>query len=158
MERIVVATDGSPGADAAVTQGVEIARLTGAAVTFVYVRHGIPPVLGTPFYQRKLSAQLRTARAALESAVAEADRQDVDAEAEITEGSAVDEILRAAVYQEADLIVVGSRGLGAVAGALLGSVSKALVELAPMPVLVAREKAPGNTEPAERELTTAGRA
>ncbi len=153
MDRIVIATDGSRGADAAVAEGVEIARVTGAAVTFIYVRHGIPPVFGSPFYQRKLSAQLRPARAALELAMAEADRKGVEAETEIAEGSPVDEILRAAVYQEADLIVVGSRGLGAVAGALLGSVSKALVELAPMPVLVAREKASATAGPPERELT-----
>jgi nucleotide-binding universal stress UspA family protein len=139
MNRIVVATDGSPGACAAVAEGVELARVTGAAVTFVYVRHGIP-VLGTPYYQRKLSAQLRNARAALDPAMAEAARQGVEAEYEIAEGTAVDEILRAADYGDADLIVVGSRGLGAVAGALLGSVSRALVELAPVPVLVAKEK------------------
>ncbi len=149
MERIVIATDGSRGAHAAVLEGVELARATGAAVTFVYVRHGIP-LLGSPFYQRKLSDQLRHARATLEAAIEVADLQGVEADQEIAEGDPVDEILRTAVYRDAGLIVVGSRGLGAVAGALLGSVSRSLAETAPIPVLVAKERA---VQPAGRELT-----
>jgi nucleotide-binding universal stress UspA family protein len=156
MERIVIAADGSPGADVAVFEGVEIARITGAAVTFVYVRHGIP-LLGSPYYERKLSTQLRDARAVLDRALAEAGRLEVEADYEIAEGDAVDEVLRTAVYRKADLIVVGSRGLGAVAGALLGSVSKRLVELAPMPVLVVKEKAAEPIgEPAEQKLIGTG--
>jgi nucleotide-binding universal stress UspA family protein len=139
MERIVIGTDGSPGACAAVLEGVELARLTGAAVTFVYVRHDIP-LLGSPFYQRRLSDQLQHARAALTSAMEVADVHGVEAEEEIAEGDPVDEILRTAVFRDADMVVVGSRGLGAIAGALLGSVSKSLVEISPVPVLVARER------------------
>lgn len=152
MERIVIATDGSTGAAAAVADGVELARLTGAAVTFVYVRQRIP-LLGSPFYQRKLSDQLRCAHDALEDAMEEADRHGVNADYEIAEGDVAHEILRTAVYRDAGMIVVGSRGLGALAGALLGSVSRALVERAPLPVLISKEHAAVAGEPAERELT-----
>ncbi len=139
MERIVIGTDSSPGAQAAVAEGVELARQLGAAVTFVYVRSPIP-ILGEPYYQRKLSSQFRQARAILEAAMAEADRLGVGADYEIAEGDPAEEILRTARYREAGLIVIGSRGLGAIAGALLGSVSTALVRHAALPVLVVKER------------------
>ncbi len=141
MTHILVAVDGSPGSRAAVSEGVDLARATGADVIFLGVRHRISVLRGRPFYQRKLSGQLARLRPALDAAIEEAERAGVEAESEILEGDVVEEILRAALYREADLIVVGSRGLGPVAGAVLGSVSKALVELAPMPVLVAKERA-----------------
>ena len=139
MNRIVIGTDGSPGGRAAVEEGLELARLVGAPVTFICVRHQIV-LLGDPYYQRKLSEQLAHARAALDEAMDKADRIGVEADCEIAEGDPVDELIRAARYQEADLIVVGSRGLGAIAGALLGSVSRALVQHSPVPVLVVKER------------------
>jgi nucleotide-binding universal stress UspA family protein len=138
MNRIVIGSDGSPGSWAAVEDGLELARRLGAGVTFVCVR---PPIalLGDPYYQRKLSEQLSHAREVLDEAMDEADRLGVEADCEIAEGDPVDELIRAARYQDAELIVVGSRGLGAIAGALLGSVSKALVQHSPVPVLVVKE-------------------
>lgn len=156
MERIVIATDGSPGSQAAVVEGVELARQLGAAVTFVYVRSPIP-VLGEPYYQRKLSAQLRRARTVLEAALAEAERLGVGADYEIAEGDPAEEILRTARYREAGLIVVGSRGLGAIAGALLGSVSTALVRHSPVPVMVVKERArPGEAGALAGEVARSG--
>jgi len=154
MGRIVIGTDGSPGAHAAVAEGLELARRLGAEVTFVYVRSGIP-ILGQPYYQRKLSEQLAEARAALKPAMSEAERLGVSAEYDIAEGDPADEILRAAQYRDAEVIVVGSRGLGAIAGALLGSVSNALVQHSPVPVLVVKERraAAAGAELAARELT-----
>jgi nucleotide-binding universal stress UspA family protein len=140
MRHILVAVDGSAGSRAAVTEGVELARAAGAAVTFVAVRHGIP-LLGKPYYQRKLSEQLARFRPALEEAMTAAADAGVEAEAETLEGDVVESILRVAVYRDVDMIVVGTRELGPVAGAMLGSVSKALVDLAPMPVLVAKTRA-----------------
>jgi nucleotide-binding universal stress UspA family protein len=138
MNRIVIGTDGSPGSQAAVEQGLELARLLGTPVTFICVRHPIT-LLGEPFYQHKLTDQLAKARAALDEAMEEADRIGVEADCEIVEGDPVDELVRASRYQEADLLVVGSRGLGAIAGALLGSVSRALVQFSTIPVLVVKE-------------------
>lgn len=53
-------------------------------------------------------------------------------------GRAADWLVREAAETFADLIVVGSRGLGPLESALLGSVSTYLVDHAPCPVLVAR--------------------
>ena len=60
----------------------------------------------------------------------------VDAEGEIMEGDAAQEIVQLAHARAVDLIVVGSRALGPFASTLLGSVSNAVVHEAERPVLV----------------------
>jgi nucleotide-binding universal stress UspA family protein len=59
----------------------------------------------------------------------------------VVQGRPADVLLAEADELAADLVVVGSRGLGVTASALLGSVSAALVDHAPCPVLVARGEA-----------------
>ena len=54
----------------------------------------------------------------------------------VEEGIATDVLLRLAREEHADLIVVGSRGLGHVRGMMLGSVSHQLALHAPCPVVV----------------------
>ena len=47
-------------------------------------------------------------------------------------------ILGIAEKESADLIVLGSRGLGALSGLVMGSVSQKIVQLAPCPVLIVK--------------------
>jgi len=138
IDRILIATDGSPGSLAAVEEGVRLAQRLGADVTFVAVAQPPLPVLGDPYYQRALSENLGTMRAALAKAIPYAEERRVTYETELLEGSPAKAVLELARSRDVDLIVVGSRGLGAVKGALLGSVSSAIVHHADRPVLVAR--------------------
>ena len=134
-EPIVIATDGSEGAEAAVAAGARVARTLGTRATLVYVRPSLGP-LGDPYYQEKLSEQMAHARAALDRAQELVAEEGVEADEEILEGSAADRVVELARDRNAPVIVVGSRGLGAVAGALLGSVSSAIIHRADRPVLV----------------------
>jgi nucleotide-binding universal stress UspA family protein len=134
-EPVVIATDGSQGAEAAVGAGARVARTIGTRAVIVYVRPSIGP-LGDPYYQEKLSEQMNYARIALERARELLAQEGVDADEEILEGSAAERVVELARARNAPLIVVGSRGLGAVAGALLGSVSSAIIHRADRPVLV----------------------
>jgi nucleotide-binding universal stress UspA family protein len=134
-EPIVIATDGSEGADEAVVAGARVARTLGTTAILVYVRPTLG-ALGDPYYQEKLSEQMAHARAAVGRARELVVQEGVDAEEEILEGSAADRVVELARDRNAPLIVVGSRGLGAVAGALLGSVSSAIIHRADRPVLV----------------------
>ncbi len=138
MNRIVIATDGSEGAWAAVQEGVELAYEVGAEVTFVTVRHSIP-LLASPHYQEHVTRQLAHARAALDHAEREADRRGVLHESEILEGDPASLIADIARSRNADLLVVGSRGHGGLTSALIGSVSRALLTCSPAPVMVVRE-------------------
>ena len=134
-EPVVIATDGSQGAEAAVDAGARVARTIGTSAVLVYVRPSLGP-LGDPYYQEKLTEQMAYARAALERALELLAQEGVEGEEEILEGSAADRVAELARARNAPLIVVGSRGLGAVAGALLGSVSSGIIHRADRPVLV----------------------
>jgi nucleotide-binding universal stress UspA family protein len=101
----------------------------------VYVRPPIGP-LGEPYYQEKLTEQMAHARVALDRAQTLARQENCEADEEILEGTAAEQIVELAQARNAPLIVVGSRGLGAVTGALLGSVSSAIIHRADRPVLV----------------------
>jgi nucleotide-binding universal stress UspA family protein len=138
INRILIATDGSPGSLAAAEEGVRLAKLLGTGVTFVAVAHAPLPMLGDPYYQRALSENLGAMRAALAKSIPYAAERHVEYETELLEGSPAKAILELARSRDVDLIVVGSRGLGAVKAALLGSVSSEIVHHADRPVLVAR--------------------
>ena len=138
MRRILVAVDGSPGAREAVAAGIELAKGLGAPLLFVAARSAPPAALGDPFYQRRLSEVLAKLRPAVDAALAAAAEAGVEADAELAEGEPAEVILSVAANWEADLIVVGSRGLGPFAGAILGSVSRAVVQRADRPVLVVK--------------------
>jgi nucleotide-binding universal stress UspA family protein len=141
MRRIVIATDGSDGAWAAVEEGVELAAEVGAEVTFVTVRPRISALLGDQLYQHRLTEQLAQARAALDPAEDKARRIGVDYDSDILEGDPVECIAQAARGWEADLVVVGSRGHGAVASAVIGSVSRGLLNRSPSPMMIVRTAA-----------------
>ena len=142
MKEILVAIDDSDGSRAAVDEAVGLAGPLGAHITFLSVRKAPSTLLGTPYYECRLARDLGVARAAVNNALAKARETGVDARAEVLEGSAVDEILSFADNSHADLIVMGSRGHGALAGALLGSVSSAVAQHANVPVLVAKQTPP----------------
>ena len=137
-KHFLIATDGSQGAYEAVQQGTALARGAGAAITLVSVRHSPLPVLGDPYYQRMLSAELARARAVVEEAAAGVVAAGVDVETEILEGNPADGIAKLAHSRAVDLIIVGARGRGGIAGGLLGSVSEGVVHRADRPVLVVK--------------------
>lgn len=141
MKQILVATDGSENARYAVDQALELARACEAKLLITYVRHAPLPVLGEPVFQRSLSRELRQAQEATRTAAELARGAGIEAEVEILEGNAGAHILELARSRDVDLVVVGSRGLGTVAGALLGSVSREIVHHADRPVLVATRRA-----------------
>lgn len=129
MNGIVVGVDGSPGAAAALRFAVEEARLRGAQLhavcawelpAMVYSGGGVD---GLP------EALEQGAREILEKALA-----DVPAERHVLAGHAARALLDAA--EGADLLVVGSRGLGGFARLLLGSIGQEVVHHAPCPVVV----------------------
>jgi universal stress protein A len=85
-----------------------------------------------------LSQHEAVARQQMREAISDDMRQWCAVEERIVSGRPYEEILRAAVEVEADMIVVGSRTRGLLAGALLGSTSHHVIRAASCPVLTVR--------------------
>jgi nucleotide-binding universal stress UspA family protein len=140
METFVVATDGSSTATDAVRHACNLATRIGAVVHVVHVapttEWAAIPVPAPPV---KLPHALDAAdRHPLEAALEIAEPYHVATKTELLAGDPVDELVAYADSVDADLIVVGSRGRGAVAGVLLGSVSQGVLHESMRPVLVIR--------------------
>ena len=140
MKRILIATDGSSGSGVALEQGLSLAADLGAAATVAYVKQPPSALLGEPFYQDTITEEADHARGVITDAKLRATRYDVRVDYEVVEGDPVNAILAFARARDADIIVVGSRGLGAMRGLVLGSVSSAILHQADRPVLVAKTR------------------
>ena len=153
MKRILVATDGSEPAAEAVAFGVELAAEHTSELVIVHV---VPAVDLVPMMGFNLGGAFPHEpsledRALLEAAAAVAEEQGVVATSVLLKGDTVAEIVAYADSHDVDLIVVGSRGHGAIASALLGSVSRGVLSESKRPVLVVQGASPARpAEAAER--------
>ena len=148
MERILVAVDGSAPSLKAVDFAADLAGKYNAELILLTVApHPLPDL--DPAVEQY--AQLEHVRVpAAELAVTAADsvldnaRRTAQARGATrisvapSFGDPAQEIMTAARDRQADLIVVGSRGHGRLAGLLLGSVAQKVISLAHCPVVVAR--------------------
>ena len=144
FKRILVAVDGSTNAMQALEKAVELQALTGAELqiltvyrhysmleaTFSMVRGGAEP-------PNMDDAMRDHAREVAEEAKAHALKKGAkDPHAFIRNGPVARSIVAFRQEHDADLIVIGSRGLGSIEDYLLGSVSHKVTGLARCPVLV----------------------
>ena len=145
--RILVAIDGSESANRAVDLITSIPHLDDCLVRLVSVAPNRSEILGVPWGKAipPDAAALEASvvgvhRAALDDARREigSARADMDVEMVLARGRAASTIVGQAREMDADLVVVGHRGMGEWESRLLGSVSAEVVDHAPCPVLVVR--------------------
>jgi nucleotide-binding universal stress UspA family protein len=140
MSTIVVGVDGSEHASAALRWALDEALLRGWDVLALHTYHAAMASVDVPrTYVDLLEPAVAVLGSAVDKALADAGR-DVGVRRYVVEGDAATELVRAA--GPADLVVVGSRGHGVVAGALLGSTSQYVVCHARCPVVVVRGGTP----------------
>jgi nucleotide-binding universal stress UspA family protein len=136
--RVVVGVDGSSGSLHALSWAGREARLRGATLEVVVAWTYPIPVALFPVAPEfpEVSAIKKEAHDLIEQSI-EAVRDDVavvNIERQVVEGSASRVLLKRS--KDADLLVVGSRGLGGFAGLLLGSLSQQCVLHTTRPTVV----------------------
>jgi nucleotide-binding universal stress UspA family protein/nitrite reductase/ring-hydroxylating ferredoxin subunit len=136
---VMIATDGSPTADRAARKGYDLAESVGAPVTVVFVGH---PATG---------------KLITDDTVAIYGSDEVETVIDVRRGDPSPEILRAAEEHDADLIVIGNKGMTGIKRFLMSPVPQKVVDRADRDVLVARtviqvesELAPGEGGVIER--------
>ena len=136
-KRILIAHDGSKGADDAFVTALDFAALCGARLQVVSI--ATPP---EPPTRVETEAVLESATLHYEEIFdglrRRAKERGVDFETRILVGHAADQILRLAADTHADLIVVGHRGRSTIREWIFGSTSRRVVAHATCSVMVVR--------------------
>ena len=135
VKRIVVGVDGSPSSAEALEWAVAEARLTGATIDAVYAWDPAP-VEGSGLPQREMEELREAVKKRAARIVRELDghSSDVRIRPRTVAGTAAQVLVDAS--EKADLLVVGSRGLGGLKGMVLGSVSHHCAAHAHCPVVI----------------------
>lgn len=138
FDQIVLAFDGSESAQRAAEATRDMAAALGARVTVVTAFDPLPRYLGDQEMESLAGRAVAHSQDVAREAADLLRSAGITTEIDVLEGPAAQAILRAASTRDADLIVVGSRGLGDLRAALLGSVSHKVLQTAEIPVLVVR--------------------
>jgi nucleotide-binding universal stress UspA family protein len=144
FNRIVVGTDGSETASEAVRQAVDLAKLSGATLSIV---SAYSPVSKGRVQGEQVDAPAdvqyeigprEDVNLTLQAAVAEAKKAGVEAQPHPVQDDPAEAILKVAEQTNADLIVVGNKGMSGPRRFLLGSVPNNVSHHAPCSVIIIR--------------------
>jgi nucleotide-binding universal stress UspA family protein len=138
MKRILVAVDGSEPSLKAARMAADIALRFGSKLTLVHV---VPKLVLPPDVYGLTIAEVEKEHRAyadrlLEKAISALEEPGLEISTTVLYGSPAEAIAEEGAASDVDLIVVGSRGHGAVARMFLGSTSDRLVHISPKAVLV----------------------
>lgn len=141
MGVIVVATDGSPAATAALDAAIELARDGGDRIAVITVWRALQGDFGlaypsTALLEDLLEAERDHAETTLAAAAERVTAAGLAVETRLATGDPAERIAAYARELDAKLVAAGTHGHGAVMSLLVGSVSGAVIKRGPCPVLV----------------------
>ena len=136
FKNIILAIDGSEYSLRALEYARSLALNYKASLWLVHVFSHTSDLLGYQDFEKLYAKRKSAGQSILDEARAKLGDADFEVHAELVEGSDAEAILTLAEKHNADLIVMGTRGFGAVKGLLVGSVSRKVIHLAQCPVMV----------------------
>lgn len=156
MGLIVVATDGSPSASAALGEAIDLAHGAGHRLAVVTVWQALQGDFGlaypsTAVLSELLDAEHDHAAATLADAEQRCTTASVDVETHLLTGDPASTICRFARERDAQLIACGTHGYGTLMSLLTGSVSRDIIRNADCPVLVTHVALPGEQKGRKRD-------
>jgi nucleotide-binding universal stress UspA family protein len=152
MDRILCPVEFSAESSRALRCAASIARTSGARVTVLHVLEIVPdPLDAAPqAFSESRAALFQRARAAMARIVTARARMLCAVDQLVLVGKAYREILRMAAEQQADLIVMGRHGRGAIDALFFGSTTQHVMRSAECPVLAVGATDPGDVVAAGR--------
>lgn len=141
FKKILVPSDFSEDAEAALDLAIQIAQDMGAELHLVHA-YRLPVEMlspyGVPLPDAVVPEIRKAAGGQLQEQLDRVRRSGVQAEAHLREGTAPEAVAEAARALGADLIVMGTRGRTGLAHVVLGSVAERTLRAAPCPVLTVK--------------------
>ena len=139
FENILLAVDGSEHALHAAHVASSLANAMNSQILRIVIAYEpIPVHLGGPYMQEAINARLNETEQIMQRVVQTVGSASAEIHTELIEGDPAEVIIEVAKTRNNDVIVMGSRGLGRLAGLVLGSTSQKVVSHAPCPVLIVR--------------------
>ncbi len=144
FKNIILATDGSKYSENAVEYAVELAKISEARISAIYVVDtGAFATIPMDAAWENMYELLKTeGNEATEKVEADAKRSDVEVECFVVEGHPAEEILKLSETIPADLIVMGTLGKRGLDRFLLGSVAEKVSRNSKVPVMIVRGEKP----------------
>jgi nucleotide-binding universal stress UspA family protein len=138
FKKILIAYDGSIHSQRSLRCAQDLAQKYGAELVLVHAYHPVSRALGLSLFHQVEGEMIAVGQKVMQAAQSELVSSGLQITNELLEGPPAEAILRVAETRQCDLIVMGSRGLGELQSALLGSVSHKVLHLSTVPVMIVR--------------------
>lgn len=158
FRNILVSVDGSPDSELALNEAIDLAKVSNARLTILTaIVH--PPTWAYSGINAGAAQQVAGELEQEAKQILHDAEQRVPQEVSVTTVLSSDPIRQALLKRvdeaQHDLVVMGSRGRGAVASTVLGSVSHHMLHHSPVPVLVVHARRGEEEQPADSETAAA---
>jgi nucleotide-binding universal stress UspA family protein len=138
FEVLIVAVDGSEQSLLALAYAKNLAECYHSKMIVVHAYPGTHDLREVPEYERLISRRKSSGQKVLDHARRQLGEVSFEVEEDLLEGPAANAILTVAEIRNANLIILGTRGMGNVKGVIFGSVSNKVMHYAPCAVMVVR--------------------